>query len=74
MTPEYHFETFRWRGLFNAATRDGRSLRQIALDAGITPKYFYQLMSPEADGKYIRPYTVDKLARALDIDRKELIV
>ena len=31
-------------------------------------------MNPEADGKYIRPYTVDKLARALDIDRKELVV
>lgn len=71
---QWHFERFNQQGLFKAVTRDGRTMRRIALDAGITPKYMYQLMKPLSGKKFIRPDTVDKLAKALDVDREELIL
>lgn len=59
-------------GLIKAIARDGRSLAQIARDAGISYNNMYKLADVTYERNYIRPDTVDKLCGALDVDRSEI--
>lgn len=61
-------------GVIKAVARDGRSLRKITKDAGISYNTGLKLVDPRYGKKYIRPETLDKLSRALDVDREELIL
>lgn len=66
------YERLNRFGLLKAIARDGRTLAQIARDAGISYNNMYKLADVMHERNYIRPATVDKLCEALDVDRSEI--
>lgn len=71
---EWHFLRFNRVGLLRALARDGRSMSKIAQQAGISYNCMQKLADVMHEQAYIRPVTVEKLCRALDIPREELIL
>lgn len=72
--PAYHFEKLNRYGLLRAIARDGRSLRKITKAAGISYNCGLKLTDMRSKQEFIRPDTVDRLCRVLDVDREELVL
>lgn len=70
---KWHFLKFNRYGLLRAIARDGRDLAKIAREAGISYNNMQKLADVKCERKCIRPDTVDKLCKALDVDRSDLI-
>lgn len=70
----WNCEQLNQYALIRAVARDGRSLRRIVKEAGISYNTGLKLTDPRYGKKYIRPYTLDKLCRVLDVPREELIL
>lgn len=70
----WNCEKLNQYALIRAVARDGRSLRRIVREAGISYNTDLKLTDPRYGKKYIRPDTLDKLCRVLDIPREELIL
>lgn len=71
---EWHFEKFNRVGFLRALARDGRSMKRIAKEAGMSYQNMLRLADVMHKRKYIRPATVDNLCRVLDVPREELIL
>lgn len=70
---KWHFLKYNRYGLLRAIASDGRSLAKIAREAGISYNNMKKLADVMCERKYIRPDTVDKLCKVLDVDRGDLI-
>ena len=71
---QWHFLKFNRVGFLKALARDGRSMSKIAQQAGISYNCMQKLADVMHEQNYIRPDTVEKLCKALDIPREELIL
>ena len=72
--PSWNFFRLNKHGLIKAIIRDGRSQRHIAKEAGICVQNFYRMTDMANSRKYIQPETLDKLCKALNVPREELIL